>query len=81
LLSWQQHHLQSLFLHSALTLSKFLHAKIGISSLISSILLSHHLDFSNIFIKSSQNCFLSIIAGLPIMIVTQHYCRPHNLHQ
>ena len=54
---------------SFFTFSKSLQVSMGIRLLISSILLSHHLNLSNRSINSSSKRFLSTVAGLPTTIV------------
>ena len=57
------------FLISAFTLSKSLQVKIGISRLISSMLLSHHLNLSSNSISSSSKRFWIALAGFPTTFV------------
>ena len=71
------------FLISAFTLSKSLQVKVGISRLISSMFLSHHLNLSSNSISSSSKRFWIALAGFPTTFVYSNlrynygadYCR------
>ena len=64
-----QYLLHTIDLSSFRTFSKLLHVRMGIRLSISSILLSHHLSFSNRSISSSSKRLRSIRAGFPTMMV------------
>ena len=69
-LIWQAGSYQpNCFLISAFTLSKSLQVKVGISRLISSMFLSHHLNLSSNSISSSSKRFWIALAGFPTTFV------------